>query len=646
MRLITAFGSDLIEVGGADFLRRRHKQGYELLAFDAKASVLAVQTGLPFHTLSSFLTDSDIGEALQQAELCRWNWYAPGQEEFTVAGICWPQIDGDAMRWFWWDSMLSLKLAEAIKKVHVQRLLCIRHLCRRPGIRDARSDVLNVILKTRLPGITSEILPRPFLELGQWASLLRRTAKRAFDPMVASQDAPVRSRRCAKGGVALVIAMGELHRFRRLIHDLSKRYRGRFALAASSQVDALPGAKDIDNSIPFFSGPRWPVAHNAMAALTAWLPASIFSSHGSRFIRAYCKCVDSSVSQPWHGPLKDLSFHFAYFLKYRWPQLLDHALRVWVNLWSTLRPQIVLSSSVGDPVQDLALYAARTLGISTVAISHGGISAALASGSFADRVCYENELQKRQFERQGVDAKCLLPVNGVLDKDEYPVEALSAFSLTDRCRILVLTEVPLDVGFMGAALLASELEALKAVVNPPPALADRVQVAIKVHPGTTDLSMIFLAGKEVEKRLLPLQSELKSLLMETDLVVALNYSGTALVQALQYKKPVIQFLNGADPIFEHNGMPYHLFRDGVTVARTGRELWTTVEAFISRGEVAAEMRARAADYARKWLDQKRFSPLSDVLESIVAAREDRRSAFMATKMYSLEGQCVESRLRG
>jgi len=619
MKLVAAFGSDLAEVGGADFLRRRRKQGYELLAFDAKASVLAVKEGVPVHTLSSFLTGDDVGQALQQAKESQRNWFAPGREEFTVAGICWPQVDGEAMRWFWWDAMLSLKLADALKRARVDRLLCIRHLCRRPGIRDARSDAVNVILKTQLPRITSELQPSWFLEPGQWEDLLRRTATRAFGLACKSNIAAVHGRGCAGGGVALVMAIGELHRFRRLINDLSKRYSGRFALAASSQVHSLPDAKDLDNSIPFFSGPRWPVAHTAMAALTSWLPASAFSSHGAGFIRAYRKCVKSSMTRHWHKPLKDLSFHFAYYLKYRWPHLLTNAMRVWANLWRTVQPQVVVSSSVGDPVQDLAVFTARTQGISTVAIPHGGITRSMSDVSFAEHVLYENDVQKWHFEKEGVDGQCLLPVRGVLEENEYPVEAMRAFSLTKKCRILALTQVPLDACLMGAVTLAAQLEALRAVSKPPSELAGRVEVAIKVHPGTTDLDMISLAGEEVEKRLLPLESELKSALAETDLVVAVNYSGTALVHALRYERPVIQILTEADPILDHSGMPYHLFREGVTVVRSRNEFWTAVESFISNSDVAAEMRARAADYARKRLDYKRFPPFNDVLESILAA---------------------------
>ena len=82
--------------------------------------------------------------------------------------------------------------------------------------------------------------------------------------------------------------------------------------------------------------------------------------------------------------------------------------------------------------------------------------------------------------------------------------------------------------------------------------------------------------------LLPPNLPLGEALDQADIVVALNYPGTALIYTLQARKPVIFFWN--DPLLLYRSHTYrhsHLMLPAGVLAKTGEEMWRLVSQFLT-----------------------------------------------------------------
>ena len=114
-KILAYFGSDLGLRNGPDFLKKKHEQGYGLLALDSDAMALASRAGVPYSLLDDWLEPETIVRAIDLAQECGSRWYESARHEFTVDGICLPQVDRCSMDKFWQDAMLALELARKIR---------------------------------------------------------------------------------------------------------------------------------------------------------------------------------------------------------------------------------------------------------------------------------------------------------------------------------------------------------------------------------------------------------------------------------------------------------------------------------------------------------------------------------------------------
>lgn len=118
------------------------------------------------------------------------------------------------------------------------------------------------------------------------------------------------------------------------------------------------------------------------------------------------------------------------------------------------------------------------------------------------------------------------------------------------------------------------------------------------------------------QKVLPLNTELKSFVERVDLVLAVNYCGSALIHVLRYHKPVILFYT--DPIV---GKPRlntsgELFLDAGMLVRNPEELWDVVRKFFENWEFAESLRIKAAEFYQEKLDNSRYFPIAEAFENI------------------------------
>jgi hypothetical protein len=316
-----------------------------------------------------------------------------------------------------------------------------------------------------------------------------------------------------------------------------------------------------------------------------------------------------------------LPFHFSYYCRYRWPKLCKLNFAYWRKLWQETHPAAILVTARGDTVFLLAIEAAGALGIHTFLLPHGGISRLHKQVVSADSMLYGNLLQRSILEASGLAEESFVGCRGLLARNEYPMQAVSSFSSKGKWRILAVTE-PTGEGphLHRYALLRAQLDALRALVQPPADLEGKIDLAVKVHPANSDLEIIEAAGPDVLQRVLPVNSDLEHALRETDLVIAVNSRGTVLIHCMINGKPVLALNTEPHSLVRRTDMLTDLFSSGTTPARTTQELWQSVRDFFTDPERADAMRRESQRFAKKYLDDSRFPTLPEHLKRALATR--------------------------
>lgn len=620
-KLILFFGADLVGRNGPRFLRRAHRRGYTLVALDSSAMAWATRADVPYTVIDDWLDPEKHVKALETAIDCERKWFQSAREDFTVDGICWPDIDRYTTNWCWQDAVLSLELAKAFKNKGCKDFIFFRNLFRRAAIWNAGSDVCNALWEAELPGKVTTLIRREPLQRKFWSDTAGAAVKRLSALLKQPGGEPARTALpFPPESLALVLGYEEALRLNHIVEQLKADFPGRVAAVIGGPYAESSEETTARWEIPVRLSAMWPLS-SWVAAFPSWLLPKVDPALGSRFLHGYHNAMAASAGKPWEKPLKLLGFHFKYYCKYRWPRLQTHNFAFWLKLWEDLRPAAVLVTSRSDTVFILACKAAKRLGIRTFVIPHAGTGRYYKDLVYGDSILYGSRLQRLHYERSGLPTSRLIGCNGLLAWTEYPVKPLKAFSSDGKWRILVLVE-PTGEGphLVRHISPRAQLEALQAVVNPPANIADRIELAIKVHPNNSDLEIIEAAGSTVAAKVMPIASDLRFALNDADLVVATNFSGTAVIHCMLLHKPVISFFTEKEPMLRRPDIPQDLFATGTTAARSSKELWALVEGFFTEPGVAESMRLKAEKFARENLDDSEFPSLPAVIQECLASK--------------------------
>lgn len=617
-KILAFFGSDLAFRNGAGLLRKLHGRGFSLLALDSHAMACATRVGLPYTTLEDWLDPAETAVAVESSLLCLDNWFEPARKEFTAEDICWPEIDKAAMKWLWQDATLSLQLANVLQSRRCISFAFFRNLFPRAAVGHPRSDACNRLWQAAL----SEIAHPGFLRLDQFVSELSpRSLKAGIGRLrelltrQAHRQQLADKREIPKGSVVLVIGPDEEVRFTHIVEQLSCTLPREVGVVIAGSYSDTSAAIAATWDVPVVYGPRWPVFRR-MAALPSVLLPRPHRDLGERFLAGYEHALKASTGKPWHSPLQYLAFHFRYYCLYRWPYLLKECLHFWVNLWKRLRPKAILVTSRDEVIFALASAAAGQMDIRSFCAPHGGNSGIKRDSTplLNDWVLCNSPLQKARFALRGFPPDRIVICNGLLASNEYGVSSTASLPDTSKYRILGLAEATGEgTNLVKYTSPRAQMRALRIVSRPPSDLVDRIEIAIKVHPHIFDLEIIEAAGSEVATNLLPRGSNLHAALESSDLVVGVNYRGTALFHAMRAGKPIIQLLTESPQLWDRPDFPFDILEDGETVATTADEFWNLVRSYFTNPQVAWDMCRRSKAFFHEHLDDSSFPPWWDVV---------------------------------
>jgi hypothetical protein len=596
-KLFAFFGSDL-GAKPAHFLRRLYGEGYSFLPMDTTAIGMAASSEVPYTLLDEWLGPDAIVKSREIAAECETRWFEAARDAFISEDLCWPEFDREAMYWFWHDISTANALADSFITAGVQTINCHQETRLRPALYYYPSDVMSAFWKGKL-GDRIEVIQNK--EKGFWSYPLLHRIFRCYGQMRAHKElvddtAPVKNSFLSE---KLVVALnhGELDRFTPLVHRLTERFPGRVAgviLTSDHQkADAISGAW----SLPVAPGPH----------VTRGDPAL-----REKFIGGYKRALNGAQDKPWQPFLALSPFHFRFYCEERWP-LLVAKLRRWMEFWRLNRPKAVLVSALEDSESQLPTVAAKRLGIPTFSIPHGGFSPRAAVVLVADYLLYSTSIQKAIYERSGADSGRLIACRDLIAENEYPVVPRKPVSVKDGWRVLVLTN-PIGTGCLAQRIFpGAQLKALRALENPPSSVAEKLSLRVKVHPGFPDLELFNVVDGRLKEQVLPLESELSVALNGSDLVVALNYCGSALLHALRAGKAVIFFWTDVSIGKVEPYTHADLLTSAGPVVRSAKEFWDCVFAFFTDKQYGGWLRREAYEYWRNHLDESLYPDISDVL---------------------------------
>jgi len=598
---LLAFCGSHIPSGRMDTLREYAAGGYGLLALDVTAMGLAAAAGLPFSVIDDWVEPGAIVSSKARAAEWETDWFQNHRDLFTNHGICWPEFDYEAFHWFWRDVSLAYALGAAVRERGIRTFSFFAHRPPRPAVYYEPSDVCAALWSAQLKHISNPIVPRTAKprsfprRVFRFGKKLARAAVRRLE--VQRQAPNPIDTGSPENPIVIAINAGEAVRFKRTVERLTKQHPKRL-MGISAHVGPVVAPAW---NVPFFPLPSGSKANSA----------------GEQFLRGYRQVAQETAGTELGQVLSAVAFQFQYFCGTRWPTLVGQY-TVWADILSRIKPSLLIVSSLQDGESQLPTVAANSLGIKTVAMPHSG-SFVRDEKLHADHILLSYGLHRRALERMGVEAGRFLFGCSTVPKDQYPVSASPDIQVEDKLTILVLTHPIIHKECISPYVQPrSQLSGIASLASPPGDLDSKISIRFKGHPQYPDLPLYELVDNRLQAQLVKPDAELSELLKQTDLVVALNYCGTALVHTLKAKVPVLLFWN--DPMIGRSD-PYahaNLFEPGGKHVTAESELWEAVREFMGDPAFADDLRKRASDFATEYLTDSAFPEVDEVISECIA----------------------------
>lgn len=618
-KMLLFFGADLAGRNAARFLDRAVRSGYTLLALDQSAYAIAIRCGLTPACIEDLLTPEEIMSAMTLGSSWKTSWFDGARQSFTVDGICWPEIDIKAFAFFWRDVGLAFALADALSKRGCTDLALFRSYFLVPMLGPEPSDVPAAIICSRFRGKVRTYYRRELLSGSYLSGGLRRlTARLAARGNRSAAHSPASNPGVLRNAIGLLMAPTQAPRYAALAHESAQRFPNGSAtlLTVGGQIQE-PSLKYSWPS-PIIGGPS-PLPASAVPAIQGR-----FSMSGSPELeQLFMDAFRSHRERPSPGDLREalhaLAFHFNYFLRYRWPRLHSNHLPYWRRLFDNAPPAALLVPTCDGIQYLLPAHLCRERNIPVVFIPEAAGRAAVFESVFtAGPILYSNEVQGRILRDSGYSGNATVKCTEILGVDQYYSVQGSVFSEARRFNVLVLTNPVGPANHVQKLVhLKSQEKALVALSAPPPSIADRLEIRIKTHPAATDVDFVDAVAPCLINSVLPANANLEAALEEADVVIGVNYTGSAYVHATSAGKPTIHFVTEPEPLEMKETYKMCLFDEGVWKVRSGEDLWNAVAECWENASATDALIRKALTFTDRAFKDRGAVNLTDFVASLI-----------------------------
>ncbi len=621
-KVLAFFGTEIGQRGNK-VLREAFRSGYNLVALDLEAITVADVEKLPYTLIEDWLQPEKIIQAKMQATECEKKWFQAARDEFIINGVCWPEFDREAMYWFWPTISLSNAFVISLHKHGIKKLKYFQNKPLRPAEYFYLTDVHTVYWHSCFAGAAEEYFSgldefknfkhRLYSHLStirnRLTQLAHTTCRLPFKNSVSlfpqknhnkndNNSVFDVSRADITGKIVIVLNSGEAYRFKNQISEINSKFKKGDCIAVlfGCRKETAQAAPDL--SVPVFFW-EYPDADDQNII--------------KQFYRGYEKILQDENNSQSYNALKYLQYHFYYYFEKRWP-FLNASFDSWYNLLKKQKPIAVITSTLEDSESQIPAEAANRLKIPTFAIPHGvGFTREIKPKS--KHVLYNFKTDREGYIRSKISPNHLIACRNCMSQNEYPINAKHTLSKgPGKWNILVLTIPTGHNGILFKSInLSDQIKALRVIDNPPPDMNHKISIKIKPHPWIPETEIIKAAGKRLSKHVLPPNFELKTALEASDLVIALNYSGVALIHAMMAGKPIIHFL--VDPSFgkvEPFAFSDIYYSSGELVHDVDK-FWDVVKKFFLEPDFAKILQRKSQTFLKENLNDKNLANLGDLV---------------------------------
>jgi len=606
LKIFAFFGSDLDGFTN-EYLTSLIDDNYIFLALDSRAIELVSQINVQYTIISDWFNDSELIEVKNIAFECEINWYSPLKESFSSNGICWPEIDHAAMSNFWLDGILSLKFTDIFLEKKITSLMIVSQNEREHVVYYWRGSICKYIWESKLGSIIKKIKPKG-AEKNRIEKKENKISK--YYPLLFSPNTIIKDKN------VIIASDIEFGRINDLLCDINHM---------NPNDNVIIPFKVYEENIPKYLL-KWKIP-----IISPIQKKPINHEIRIRFLESYSALTSLSIGKKWEYLLKNLDFHFKYYCEYRWP-MLDCLYSNYHELFLHNKPRLVIGTFLNITEWYIPILAAKALKIPTYSIPHAIDSTYKKNGMYFELIRYfDFHLYLHPFIEKSFSSSSYLfkdqfiPCKNCTDLNSHVLIDTDPKFGSSKIRILVLFSPTSFYIYpdMKSRLIFPVKNAKTQIYNInlfndlAKKFSNKLSIRFKVHPGFSELELFSASASETYEKLLPINSNLLSILDETDLVIGINYSGSALIHVLNHKKPYINFINDGlfkESIFKTDSL-LNFLNPYILTLSTRREIFSFIETVISDPSILKQMENKLYSFYTEFLDNSSFLSIGEIIKN-------------------------------
>lgn len=599
-------------------MARRVRDGYVILALDMRAIDFARRASFPYVCLDAFLDMDTLYRLTILAGHYGQSWYQDHKALFTVAGVCWPDLDRDTMDFFWMETLAAAGFMEAFLAKGGRDVAFLSENPRIPALFYYRATVWRSIVERALekgPASVAGVTERAAIAARGAGPLDDFTVELPLPPVWTPPDpdpAILGSRR--NRPILFAFNNAELHRFIPVIKDTAARHAGKAVVYLTEDYKAQAHQWRRELCLPVRPGPPRTEPHPALR---------------ERLGQAFAAVREQSRDKPW-AMFLDIDYHFEHYTGSRWPDLAGR-LCWWREALARETPLAVVNSMLLDTESQLPAVAAGDLGLPAYSLPHSRLQRA-KNHLPAWRFLYDFTPLRLMLEKSGIGRERIMPCRTVLGDAAYPTEGGIGEEAgpTRRLKVLVVISPTIRGAYEDELLIPRtqplrQVEHIRNLANPPEDVAAAVSVMFKVYPLIPEYEAFTVAGVDIARNVLPLKSAMLDALDRFDLMLDLNCaSASADFLCIRQGKPLVclwdSYAKWPDANFE-------ILLSGGEPVPSVAAFWDLIRAALADPARLEAIRARGRKFREKFMDVSRAPSLLDIIKRHVRECEaDRRDA--------------------
>lgn len=589
------------------------KEGLTLIALDSSAILLASQVNVPFTILDDWISNQDDLEARTLSSELEEKWYLYAKELFTLDDICWPEIDVEAMFWFWKRVLFTKVLSRSFHSHGIKEVYIFNTTPSPPHSLFYYPSNIHAIELIHEWGKDCKIFPsrkdhQAVKYYDGFAGKLRYVKQKTENYLnltfcKASKQKSKLLNENLKNKILIIVNPNELFRIHKHVLKLIEKFESRTCIILLGARDKLEKEIRDKYSIPVFN-------HNGTSLK--------LSNIRNKLSRAYKKnvagCQDSSLIDIFDAH----SVHFQYFIKERWPDLHAEYL-FWKKLFLKSRPSLVLTTSIPDAESQIPALTTSKLGILSICLPHSiGVYRKIKLHS--EIVLANFKLDQTGHILSGRSSNKISMCRDLGVTNEYPIKKEEQnLKAKNKTNVLILMG---ETGHTGDIFPCRnriyQINGIKDLSSLKKEFSSVLKLKIKLHPWINDKDLIKAFEPELLKDVLPSNSDLEDALNSADFVIAVNYQGVAILHSYFHEKPV--FLYWCNETASYSS-PYefaHLLMNGGTVIDSFENLKTSIKLAIENEKYRANLIAKSKNYKEQYLNDNKALPFSTIIERIIS----------------------------